>query len=63
MSMNVRGLRKETKRKAIFRHCHKNYRDSIVFLQETHSCLLDEKKWKNEWGGEVIFNHFETSSR
>ena len=35
----------------------------IVFLQETHSCSRDEQKWKQEWKGEIIFEHGEYNAR
>ena len=28
-----------------------------MLLQETHSCIDDEERWKTEWGGNVVFSH------
>lgn len=49
MSLNVRGLKNITKRKAIFLFC-KDQKSQCVFLQETHSVMTDEKFWKIQWG-------------
>ncbi len=32
-------------------------------LQETHSTSTNEKKWKKEWGGQIIFSHGTSNSR
>lgn len=56
MSFNVRGLREEKKRASIMRFIRRKKCD-IIFIQEAHSKVIDEINWKNEWGGEVIFNH------
>jgi exonuclease III len=63
ISLNVRGLRNNFKRKALFRHFQTHYKEAIVFLQETHSVVKDESVWENEWGGKIIYNHYETNSR
>lgn len=55
-SFNVRGLRDITKRKADFifvRRCNVE----VIFLQETHSCINDEKLWKSQWGDQAFFSH------
>ena len=55
-SINVRGLRDNTKRKAIFlfgRSCNTD----LIFLQETHSGIDDEKFWKSQWGDAIYFSH------
>lgn len=55
-SMNVRGLRDNVKRKAVFlfnRSCNTD----IIFLQETHSGIDDEKFWKSQWGDAIYFSH------
>lgn len=56
MSFNVRGLREEKKRASIFRFIRRKKAD-IVFIQEAHSKIIDETNWKNEWGGNLLFNH------
>lgn len=61
-SFNVRGLRQQKKRLAIFRFLNLKHK-GIIFLQETHSVPSDEQVWKREWGGEIIFNHGTANSR
>lgn len=55
-SLNVRGLNNRVKRKTIFQW-FKEQHSGITFLQETHSTDKDEKRWKAEWGNEIIFSH------
>ena len=57
VTFNVRGIRARQKRRAIFRHLHVSYPNSIISLQETHSSTSDEKCWKTEWGGDIYFSH------
>ena len=61
ISLNVRGLRDQIKRRAIF----DMYRPKcdILCLQETHSEEQDEKYWSAEWGGRCIFAHGTTQAR
>ena len=61
ITLNVRGLTNENKRRAIF----DNYRNNADFLilQETHSAESDENIWQNEWGGKGIFSHGSTAAR
>lgn len=69
-SFNVRGLRDDVKRKAIFRHLKEKYPGGIYLLQETHSCQDDVDGWKREWkgdknmglGGDMYFDHGKTDS-
>lgn len=56
ISYNTRGLRDHFKRRDIFRKLHQEKHD-IIYLQETHSQQSDELRWKNEWGGRIIFAH------
>ena len=38
--------------------------DDVIFLQETHSSVDQEKLWANQWGGKVFFlSSFATNSR
>ena len=55
-SLNVRGLRDQTKRRSIFTFL-KDQNATIYFLQETFSEPSDENIWKKEWGGELFFSH------
>ena len=51
LSLNVRGLRNSTKRRAIF-SCLKAQKAS-----ETYSLPEDEKVWSAEWGGKIFYSH------
>ena len=61
ISLNVRGLQNDTKRRAIFQYCRE--RATIICLQETHSTPDIEQKWKLEWGGNILFSHGESNAR
>ena len=56
-TINVRGIRDNLKRRALFRHLHAIYPRCIVCLQETHSIEGDEKRWQCEWGAPLFLNH------
>ena len=56
LSLNVRGLRNENKRRAIFSYL-KNQKATIFCLQEIFSKPEDEKTWPAEWGGKMYFSH------
>ena len=56
LSVNIRGLNKALKRRAVFRWLH-NQHCPFVFLQETYSSKECENIWQAEWGGEVFFSH------
>ena len=36
--------------------------NGIVFLQETHLSINDEKKWEDEFSGKLFFSHGKTDS-
>ena len=55
-SLNVRGIRDQTKRRSIFLFL-KDQNANIYFLQETYSEPGVENIWKKEWGGELFFSH------
>ena len=59
---NVKGLRNDLKRCKVFQYLHQRQFD-IICLQESHSIQRDQKRWKAEWGGEVIFSHGTSESR
>lgn len=56
ISLNVRGIRDITKRKAIFLFCRRTEAD-LILLQETHSCESDTKFWRTQWGNTAYFSH------
>ena len=55
-SLNVRGLRDQSKRRSIFWYL-KDQKSKLYFLQETYSEVNDEIIWRNEWGGNIFFSH------
>ena len=62
LSLNVRGIREQTKRRGIFSYL-KDQKADFYFLQETYSTISDEAVWKTEWGGDIIFSHGNCHSR
>ena len=56
LSLIVRGLRNQNKRRAIFSYL-KSQRATIYCLQETYSLANDEKVWSSEWDGQIIYSH------
>ena len=62
LSLNVRGIREQTKRRGIFSYL-KDQKADFYFLQETYSTVSDEAVWKSEWGGDIIFSHGNCHSR
>ena len=62
LSLNVRGLRNQNKRRAIFSYL-KSQRATIYCLQETYSLANDEKVWSSEWDGQIIYSHGTAHSR
>ena len=61
LTLNVKGLRNDVKRRAMFNYCRS--RADIICLQETHSEITDEHKWHLEWGAPIIFSHGKTNSK
>lgn len=56
VSFNVRGIRENVKRKALFLFCKRSEAD-IVMLQETHSTETEAKFWKSQWGNTIHYSH------
>ena len=61
-SLNVRGLNDRKKRRSVFRWIKKNKFD-LCLMQETHSTMDVQNRWRNEWGGEIIWSHGASNSR
>ena len=61
-TFNVKGLRNDSKRRKVFQHINQTNFD-VICLQETHSEVADEKIWKSQWGGKVIYSHGSRESR
>ena len=62
LSLNVRGLQNEVKRKSIFNWITAKRYD-IVFLQETHSSQNMEVSWNRDWPGKITYSHGTSNSR
>ena len=56
LSLNVRGIRSSTKRKAFFLWLNKQKAD-IIFLQETYCTKEVEAIWKTQYKGKVFYSH------
>lgn len=62
LSMNVRGLFSNSKKRADVFDWAKNKNTSIVCFQETHSSCDIEKQWEDEWGNKCVFSHYNNKS-
>ena len=56
VTLNVRGLADQLKRRKIFYYFHEKKFD-IIYLQETHSTKNCAKIWSAEWGNKIWFSH------
>ena len=63
ISNNVKGIQFTEKRIKLFEYL-RNYvtPNGFIFLQETHSSSKDEKRWKDEFKGQLFFSHGKTNS-
>ncbi len=61
VSLNARGLRNLTKRKAIFLYL-KQFNCDFCFLQESHSSVEDLNFWRSQWGLDLWMSHGTTHS-
>ena len=60
ISNNVKGIKASKRRLKLFEYLRSNINnDGFVFLQETHSSLKDEQKWKDNVKGPLFFFHME----
>ena len=62
LSMNVRGLSSNSKKRADVFHWAKGKDTSIVCFQETHTTKEVEKMWEDEWGYKCFFSHHNSRS-
>lgn len=62
LSLNTNGLADDKKRRDVL-YWLKKGKASIILLQETHSKAENEKDWKKQWDGNIIFSHGESNSR
>ena len=57
---NVKGMKTSEK---LFEYLRNNINNNgFIFLQETHSSLNDEQKWKDDFGSPLFFSHRKSSS-
>ena len=61
-SFNARGLGEGSKRRTIFQWL-KQFHNGITILQETHTTMEAESKWRKEWGRNIYFSHGTCNSR
>ena len=60
---NIKGMQNENKRLSIIEYVkNKIGKNGILFLQETHSTVSDEGKWKVEFSGPVFYSHGTSNS-
>ena len=62
LSMNVRGIFSNTKKRSDVFNWVKARRISIVCFQETHSTKDVAVKWEDEWGSKCFFSHGDSKS-
>ena len=62
LSMNVRGLFSNAKKKNDIFDWVKSKNASVVCFQETHSSKDVEKLWEDEWGNTCYFSHYNNRS-
>ena len=63
ISNNVNGIKASEKCLKLFEYLRNNINNNgFVFLQETHSSLKDEQKWKDGFKGPLFFSHGKSNS-
>ena len=63
ISNNVKGIQSFEKRTKNFQYLKKAIAScGFIFLQETHSTIHYEKKWKDEFKGKLFFSHGQSNS-
>ena len=61
-TFNCRGIQDFVKMRKVFHHL-RSITNDIIFLQETHSSVNDEKFWKQQWGEHAWFCSHSSNSR
>ena len=63
ISNNVKGIQDSKKRLKLFEYLQQNinFNDFILF-QKSHYSLNDEKQWKYEFNGPLLFSHGKANS-
>ena len=59
-SVNVHGLKNNSKRLALF-HKLKSIRYDVIYLQETHMTLQEESLYTSEWSGSSFWNSYKSN--
>ena len=62
VSLNVRGLQDNMKRKKVFQYL-KKFSPDICMLQETHCKKEIEMIWHSEWGNRIEFSNGTSAAR
>ena len=63
ISNNVKGFPSTNKRLKLIKYFNdKIFSNGFLFLQETHSTINDEIKWKDDFKGEVFYSHGKSNS-
>ena len=63
VSNNVKGFQSTSKRLKLIKYFKvKIASNGFLFLQETHSTITDEIKWKDDFKGEVFYSHGKSNS-
>ena len=60
---NIKGMQNKNKPFSIIEYFkNKIGKNGVLFLQETHSTISDEGKWKNEFREPVFYSHDTSNS-
>ena len=60
---NIKGVQIKNRCLSIIEYFkNKIGKNGILFLQETHSTISDEGKWKDEFSGTVFYSHGTSNS-
>ena len=62
VSLNVRGMRNDVKRRKIYKHMREQKPD-ICLLQETHATNNDCYIWSNQWGNKCLYANGDSNAR
>ena len=63
ISNNFKGIQNSVKRIKSFEYLKSHVTENgFIFLQETHSCVNDEIRWRDEFNGELFFSYGKTNS-
>ena len=63
ISYNVRGINQAPKRIKIFNYISDKLKNGFAFFQETHSSENRCLSWRQDWKGDMFFNHGTSNSR